>query len=263
MIIVMIVTIVLGMTACGMPELHPPESASDSTSQSTGAGNSGSPPASASGYSSSSAASATSTTPATGSPAATSSASGTAAGAAPPSTYAKPSPLPLVINEILYDVPGEDTNGDVFVELRGTPGGDVGGFQLLFINGDDGKKMEDIMLPAGLLVPEDGLLVIADGITGDLQHTHVPNADFLDNFDPQNGPDAVQLLGADGGLLDALGYGGLKQTTAFNNLAMLEGSAGPDAPVSQSVSRLPDAMDSNDNAADFVINPTPSPGAYE
>lgn len=255
--IVTIVAFVLGMAACGMPDLPAPESASDQPSQTVESGSTGGGTGAAGGGSS------PAETSASTSPAAATPASAAAAVGAPPSTYAKPSPLPIVINEILYDVPGEDTNGDVFVELRGTPGGDVGGFQLLFINGDDGKKMDDIVLPAGLLVPEDGLLVIADGITGDLQHTHVAGADFLENFDPQNGPDAVQLLGADGGLVDALGYGGLKQTTAFNNLAMLEGSAGPDAPVSQSVSRLPDAEDSNDNAADFVINPAPSPGAYD
>lgn len=152
-------------------------------------------------------------------------------------SYIKPSPLPMVINEILYDMPGDDTNGDLFVELRGTPGGDVGGYQIFFINGDDGKETDHMTLPAGLAVPENGLLVVADGITGDLQHTHVANADFLDNFDPQNGPDAVQLISPTGKLVDALAYGTPKQITAFNNMDMMEGTAGPDAPVGLSVSR--------------------------
>lgn len=180
-----------------------------------------------------------------------------------PSTYVKASALPLVINEILYDLPGDDTNGDLFVELRGAPGGDVGGYTVNFLNGDDGKETEHVTIPAGLLVPENGLFVIADGITGDLQHTHVPNADYLDNFDPQNGPDSVQLISPDGKLVDAVSYGSPKVTTAANGMAMLEGEAAPDAPLSTSISRLIDAADTHNNSVDFVINTVPSPGEYD
>ena len=180
-----------------------------------------------------------------------------------PSTYVKPTAMPLVINEMLYDVPGDDTNGDLFVELRGTPGGDLGGYKVSFINGDDGKETEHITIPAGMSVPGDGLFVIADGITGDLQHTHVANADFLDNFDPQNGPDSAQLISPDGKLVDVVEYGAAKFTTAADGLAMLEGKAGLDAPMGKSISRLPDAEDTNDNSVDFVINGTPSPGEYD
>lgn len=180
-----------------------------------------------------------------------------------PSTYVKATALPLVINEILYDLPGDDTNGDLFVELRGTPGGDLGGYKVNFLNGDDGKETEHVTIPAGLLVPENGLFVIADGITGDLQHTHVPNADYLDNFDPQNGPDSVQLLSPDGKLVDAVSYGSPKVTTATNGMAMLEGTAAPDSPLSKSISRLTDAEDTHNNSADFVVNTVPSPGEYD
>lgn len=196
-------------------------------------------------------------------PAATTSTTSAVNGAAKPTTYVKPTAMPLVLNEILYDLPGDDTNGDLFVELRGTPGGDLGGYKISFINGDDGKETEHVALPAGLLVPSNGLVVIADGITGDLQHTHVVNADFLDNFDPQNGPDSVQLFSPDGKLVDAVAYGTTKLTTATNGAVMVEGSAAPDAPMAKSISRLPDAEDTQNNSADFVINPTPSPGEYD
>lgn len=190
--------------------------------------------------------------------------SASAAAASPkPSTYVKPTAMPLVINELVYDLPGDDTNGDLFVELRGTPGGDVGGYKISFINGDDGKETEHVTIPAGLSVPGNGLFVIADGITGDLQHTHVANADFLDNFDPQNGPDSVQLISPEGKLVDAVSYGTPKLTIGADGLAMLEGLAAPDAPMSKSISRLPDAEDTNDNSVDFVINEKPSPGDYD
>lgn len=182
---------------------------------------------------------------------------------AKPSTYVKATAMPVVINEILYDLPGDDTNGDLFVELRGTPGGDLGGYKLSFLNGDDGKEIEHVTIPNGLLVPENGLFVVADGITGDLQHTHVMNADYLDNFDPQNGPDSVQLVGADGKLVDALSYGVPKLTNSVAGLAMLEGEAAPDAPLGKSISRLMDAEDTNSNSGDFVVNDVPSPGTYD
>lgn len=180
-----------------------------------------------------------------------------------PPSPTKASPMPLVLNELLYDLPGDDTNGDLFVELRGTPGGDLGGYKISFINGDDGKETESVTIPAGLQVPDDGLFVIADGITGDLQHTHVLNADYLDNFDPQNGPDSMQLIAPDGKLVDAVSYGAPKFNVAANGLEMLEGLAAPDAPLAQSISRLPESEDSDDNSVDFVVNVVPSPGAYD
>jgi hypothetical protein len=256
---------VMGVMACGMPEMPERVPASERQVQTDAAAASAPPHEAAStqntsGTGPSSATDSSSVSTATQGPAASSAPS--AIGAKPP-TVVKATALPLVINEILYDLPGDDTNGDLFVELRGTPGGDLGGIKLSFINGDDGKETESVTIPPGLQVPSDGLFVIADGITGDLQHTHVANADYLDNFDPQNGPDSVQLLSPEGKLLDAVSYGVPKQSSAVNGLAMLEGQAGPDAPLSKSISRLPDADDTHDNSHDFVINAKPSPGEYD
>lgn len=244
-----------GMAACGMPEMPERVPASERPLQVSSRVDSEKPSPQASGA----AATAGENAAASGSSAATP----TSAVASKPPTVAKSTALPLVINEILYDLPGDDTNGDLFVELRGSPGGDLGGYKLSFVNGDDGKETENVVIPAGLQVPSDGLFVIADGITGDLQHTHVANADYLDNFDPQNGPDSVQLLSPDGNLVDAVSYGTPKLTSAANGLAMLEGVAAPDASLSQSISRLSDAEDSNDNSVDFVVNSIPTPGAYD
>lgn len=256
----------LSLAACGMPEMpeHVPAAeryaATDAGSQnSTAAGNNGGN--SVSGGGANNAGSGSAASPAA-SGANSSGATPTTASSKPPST-AKVSAMPLVLNEILYDLPGDDTNGDLFVELRGTPGGDLGGYKLSFVNGDDGKETENVVIPAGLKVPDDGLFVIADGITGDLQHTHVVNADYLDNFDPQNGPDSVQLVAPDGVLIDAVSYGTPKMAVAANGLAMLEGAAAPDAPLSQSISRLPDAEDTGDNSVDFVVNTAPSPGTSD
>lgn len=251
---IIIMAVVLGIGACGMPDMPDRVPISERQVQvATGA---------ESGNTSVGAVGGTSEAADIKSPQGAASATATAASPTKPPTYVKATAQPLVINEILYDLPGDDTNGDLFVELRGSPGGDLGGYKVSFLNGDDGKETEKVTIPSGLLVPENGLFVIADGITGDLQHTHVPNADYLDNFDPQNGPDSVQLVSSDGKLIDAISYGTPKATTATNGLAMLEGTAAPDAPLGKSISRLPDAEDTGNNGVDFVVNDVPSPGEY-
>ncbi len=172
-------------------------------------------------------------------------------------------PLSLVINEVLYDVPGEDLNGVLFVELRGTPDAAIGNYVIRFVNGDNGALVKSVVLPEDATMPADGLFVLADGMTGNLSATTVANADAVDNFDPQNGPDAVQLLAPDGELLDVLGYGTPLPLRDGAGLLLYEGTPGPDAPGGQSLSRLPDADDSDQNASDFVINTQPSPGTME
>lgn len=169
-------------------------------------------------------------------------------------------PVDLVINELLYDVAGTDTNGVLFVELRGTPGGHVAGYVIRFMNGDGGKETEHVLLPEGMVMPEDGFFVVADGITGNLEATHVVNADFVDNFDPQNGPEGVQLLSPDGAIVDVLGYGMPLPLHDAEGLPMYEGTPAEDAPEGSSLSRLAGGLDTNINNEDFVINSTPSPG---
>ncbi len=169
----------------------------------------------------------------------------------------------VVINEIYYDAVGSDTNGDLFVELKGAAGDSVAGYKLVFVNGDDGKITATINLPSGAKIPANGLYVVADAIDGNTKVTHIPNANFIYDFDPQNGPDAVQLIDSKGSLADAVCYGQVKATAAENKFIMCEGSFGPDAPSGQSISRLVDADDTDDNANDFVINTVPTPGSTD
>lgn len=168
-------------------------------------------------------------------------------------------PTELMLNEIFYDVPGVDTNGVLFVELRGTPAADVGGYKIHFVNGDTGVVTESLTLPDGSALGANGVLVIADGMTGNLQTTQVQNADLVDNFDPQNGPDAVQLVDPKGQLVDVVGYGTPLPVYGENGLPMYEGTPGPDAPAAQSITRKPGTPDTNNNANDFVVG-TPTPG---
>lgn len=170
-------------------------------------------------------------------------------------------PSELLINEILYDIPGSDTNGELFVELRGTPHSSLAGAVVRFLNGDGGSETGAIVLPASAVMPDDGIFVIADAVTGSPGVTNVSGADYVANFDPQNGPDAVQVLAADGALFDALGYGTPLPLHDADGFLMYEGEPAPDVNSAESLSRMPDEEDTHNNANDFVVNIEPSPGA--
>jgi hypothetical protein len=171
-------------------------------------------------------------------------------------------PVPdfLVINELYYDAPGSDIDGVLFVELFGSPGGALEGYQLRFINGDNGAVTELIEFPANAYVNDAGFFVIADSETGSSQTTRVAQFDFIDNFDPQNGPDGVQLFDGSGNLLDSLVYGEGAIEFSDDGAALGEGLAAPDVESGQSLARAMTGEDSNNNANDFIINSNPSPG---
>lgn len=169
-------------------------------------------------------------------------------------------PPEVVINELLYDAVGSDTDGNLFIELKGTPEGNISGYKINFINGDDGKVTGSISISNGGKIPSDGILVIADTKTGSTTSSNVANVDILANFDPQNGPDAVQLLNAKGGLIDALCYGETAVKTAENGLAMCEGAPAPDVSSGESLERPFDMEDSGDNLTDFAVMAMPTPG---
>lgn len=179
--------------------------------------------------------------------------------AAPQGTVVKRRPVRFIINELLYDVPGDDTNGVLFIELQGDAGAEVGGYRITFVNGEDGEVTEEIKIPEGARIPDDGILLIADAKTGQPGASGVAGADLIDNFDPQNGPDGVQLLDDQGRLLDALGYGSPIALPATGELACFEGTPASKAPPGQSLSRT-GGQDTDDNLADFRALSAPTPG---
>jgi len=157
--------------------------------------------------------------------------------------------LPL-ISEVLYDAVGSDA-GQSFVELYGTPGTDLAGLVVEGINGSNGSVTDSIALSG--LIPANGFFVLADD-SGD-GTTAVSNADQIADFDFQNGPDSVVLRLADA-VVDALGYGVFDGDPFFAG----EGSPAPDAPAGSSLARLFANLDTDDNAADWIVLGLPTPG---
>jgi len=165
----------------------------------------------------------------------------------------------LVVNEILYDAAASDTDGNEFIELYGTPGTDIDNYQVVLVNGGDGGILKVITILENTKIPDDGIFVIADSRTGQPSATNIPVADRIENFDPQNGPDAIQLLDHQGRLLDTVAYGEGNIPEAQNGLVTGEGSPAPDGAAGHSISRV-EGKDTDDNGKDFVELTTPTPG---
>jgi len=181
----------------------------------------------------------------------------------PPTPAPQPSPTPapkVVLNEIYYDAVGSDTDGVLFVELFGTSGMEIGGYKVAFVDGADGSVDDTVVLPTDAHLRADGFYVIADSKNGSTSETGVSGADFVDNFDPANGPDTVQFLDVNGDLMDAVGYGGGVVPVADNGLATFEGSPSIDVLNGHSLERKQPGWDTGDNAADFEDVQTPTPG---
>jgi hypothetical protein len=155
-----------------------------------------------------------------------------------------------VISELLYDASSAD-NGNVFVELSGTPGTVLDGLLLEGVNGTDGSVYISTEL-AGV-IPSSGVFLIGDD-SGD-GSSFIGNTDLVREIDFQNGPDSVVLRDGDA-VLDAIGYGD------FSGLFFSgEGNAAPDAAAGQSLARHTPWLDTNDNFSDFIILDLPTPGA--
>lgn len=162
---------------------------------------------------------------------------------------ARPAAAAVVISELFYDADGGDS-GLVFVELYGDPGLSLDGLVLEGINGSGGGVTHSVALSGA--IPADGVFVLGDDDGGGA--TQVMNADMIAEFDPQNGPDSVVLrMGAL--VLDALGYGDFASA-----LFAGEGSPAPDAGAGSSLARIAPWLDTDDNAVDFQVLATPTPG---
>ncbi len=157
--------------------------------------------------------------------------------------------LPL-ISEVFYDAVGSD-DGQSFIELHGIPGTVLDGLRLEVVNGANGAVVTTLPL-IGVIGPT-GLFVVADRFADGT--TDVPSFDQLSNFDIQNGPDSVALLGPDG-VLDALGFGVFGPGEIFAG----EGTPAPGVPPGSSLARIFANLDTDDNAADFEPLLVPTPG---
>lgn len=167
------------------------------------------------------------------------------------SGFAAPARALPLISEVFYDAVGGD-NGLSFVELHGAPGSSLDGLVLEGVNGTDGGVAPRLTLTG--VFSDSGFFVVADDDGAGT--TAVAGAHLVTNFDLQNGPDSIVLRSGEM-VLDALAYGEF----APGEVAAGEGAAAPDAPAGASLARRFANVDTQDNAADFVVLEAPTPGA--
>ena len=157
------------------------------------------------------------------------------------------------VNEFMTGSTGAASNE--FVELfnAGSSAADVGGFKVAYRSAAGTSDISLATIPAGTTIPAGGFYLLAgSGYLG----AHTPDQTFATSIAATGGGIAVR--DSTGVILDSVGYG--DSTNAFVEAHATTAPPATAAPGSSS-DRLPDGHDTNDNAADFSVSSTPSPGA--
>jgi cysteine-rich repeat protein len=178
----------------------------------------------------------------------------------------------LVINEVDYDQIGTDTKEFVEIYNSSSQAISLTGLKLVFINGAPNAttpKYAEVDLSPQTSLPAGGYLLVGSQLVLDtVNSTNVKEILFASSI--QNGdPDAVGIYDTvHDSLVDSLSYGG--QTPAIvlgtASLNFQEGTGATTTlkdsnTVDGSVSRVPNGLDSNANAADFKFTKSVTPGA--
>jgi len=151
------------------------------------------------------------------------------------------------INEVQT---GGATALDEFIELYNTcpdRAFNLAGYTLVYRSATGASDFARVTFTTESIAAGRGTFVCANsGFSGNA------DARYTDGLAADGG--GLALRGADGRLIDAVGWG-----TATN--LFVETAPAPAPAASQSITRLPSGHDTDDNAHDFVIAAQPTPGA--
>ncbi|MBD3368675.1 MAG: hypothetical protein GF405_10980 [Candidatus Eisenbacteria bacterium] len=154
----------------------------------------------------------------------------------------------LVINEVFYDPEGSDT-GLEFIEIMNCGHATIAVSEWTLETGNgahpDDWTVEWIGGPLDEIEP-GGILLIGER---DVE----PHPDVVTPLDLQNGPDGCRLTDGDR-VVDCVGWG----EPLFSEYC--EGAPAGDVSSGLALARMPDCLDTDDNAVDFVGR-IPTPGA--
>jgi hypothetical protein len=156
------------------------------------------------------------------------------------------------VNELMTGSTGAASNEFVELVNVGSAAADVGGFKVAYRSAAGTSDTTLGTIPAGTTIPAGGFYLLAgSGYLG----SHAPDQTFSASLAATGGGLAVR--DSAGTILDSVGYG--EATNAF-----VEGHPAGAPPATaapgSSADRIPDGRDTNDNAADFSVSATPSPG---
>lgn len=157
----------------------------------------------------------------------------------------------LLINEVQTQGAGTNGASDEWVEIASTCTSEqsIAGLRLVYRSTSGGSDLPVATLSG--TIPAGGYLfyvnsTFATSYTGE-------SGTFTQGLANGGGGLAIRV-GMNGGLLDSIGWG-----TATN--AFVEATAAGAPSTTQSVARIPDKQDTNNNSTDFALRTTKTPGA--
>ena len=157
------------------------------------------------------------------------------------------------VNEFMTGSTGAASNEFVELVNAGSTAADVGGFKVAYRSSAGTSDTTLATIPAGTSIPAGGFYLLGgSGYLG----SHAADQSFSASLASTGGGLAVR--DTTGTILDSAGYG--DTTNAFVEAHPTTAPPATAAPGSSS-GRIPDGHDTNDNAADFSVSTTPSPGA--
>ncbi|HSC48775.1 MAG TPA: lamin tail domain-containing protein [Gaiellaceae bacterium] len=157
------------------------------------------------------------------------------------------------VNEFMTGSTGAASNEFVELVNAGSSAADVGGFKVAYRASAGTSDISLATIPAGTTIAAGGFYLLAgSGYLG----SHTADQTFSTSLSSTGGGIAVRDSG--GVILDSVGYG--DATNAFVEAHTATAPPATAAPGSSS-NRIPDGNDTNDNAADFSVSATPTPGA--
>jgi Lamin Tail Domain/Collagen triple helix repeat (20 copies) len=163
-----------------------------------------------------------------------------------------PTSSPVRVNELSTGTTG--SAADEFVELvnPAQATANVGGYRLVYRSGTGTADVVLATIPAGTTIAPGGFYLLGGSAYSGAKHA---DQSFAAALAATAG--GVGLRDAAGRLVDSIGYG-----TATNALVESRPAPAPPAKASPGSSddRLPDGRDTDDNAADFAVSSTATPG---
>jgi hypothetical protein len=159
----------------------------------------------------------------------------------------------LSVNELMTGSTGAASNEFVELVNTGTAAADIGGFRLAYRSAAGMSDVTLATVPAGTSLAAGAFYLFGgSGYAG----SRSPDQSFSAAIAATGG--GVALRDSTGAIVDSVGYG-----DAVNAFVEAHPASAPPAtavPGSSAV-RLPDGHDTNDNAADFSVSASPTPGS--
>jgi hypothetical protein len=159
----------------------------------------------------------------------------------------------VTVNELMTGVTGAASNEFVEIVNTGTAAADLSGWKLVYRSAAGTSDVVLATVADGTVLAPGGLFLFGgSGYAGG----PAPDQSFATSIAATGGGVGIRDNG--GSLVDSLGWG-----TATN--ALVEGTVAAAPPTTEapgtSTGRVPDGDDTNDNAADFVLDDSPTPKA--